>query len=77
MAERAWSSQSAEQEALPCASAHSLNFAVSDGHNFVATRFRSCPHEEPPSLYYAVGVWDANAGVRGSTPFRTPSQPRC
>ena len=32
----------------------SLNFAVSDGRHVVAVRYRTCRHEEPPSLYYAL-----------------------
>lgn len=32
----------------------SLNFAVTDGVHVVVTRYRTCPDEEPPSLYYAL-----------------------
>ena len=31
----------------------SLNFALSDGRYVIAVRYRTCRHEEPPSLYYA------------------------
>jgi glutamine amidotransferase len=46
-----------------CDAAHSLNFAVSDGFSLVATRFRSCLEQEPPSLYYGLGKLDASTGV--------------
>ena len=46
-----------------CDAAHSLNFAVSDGFSLVATRFRSCLEQEPPSLYYGLGELDASTGA--------------
>jgi len=35
----------------------SLNFAVTDGIRIVCVRYRSCPHEEPPSLYFAASKY--------------------
>jgi len=32
-----------------------MNFALTDGHTIVATRFRNHPTEEPPSLYFSYG----------------------
>lgn len=32
----------------------SLNLALTDGRSFVATRVRTNPCEEPPSLFYQV-----------------------
>ena len=40
-------------------SGSSLNFAASNGKTVVATRYRTCIDEEPPSLYYSV---DSNHG---------------
>mmetsp|Transcript_12076 Transcript_12076/g.15563 ORF Transcript_12076/g.15563 Transcript_12076/m.15563 type:complete len:430 (+) Transcript_12076:57-1346(+) len=34
----------------------SMNFAVSDGQGIIVTRFRSKDDEDPPSLYYKLGV---------------------
>uniref|UniRef100_A0A7S2SIF1 Glutamine amidotransferase type-2 domain-containing protein n=1 Tax=Rhizochromulina marina TaxID=1034831 RepID=A0A7S2SIF1_9STRA len=34
----------------------SMNFAVTDGKGLVVTRFRSSSAEDPPSLYYKLGV---------------------
>eukprot|EP01113_Clastostelium_recurvatum_P004885 TRINITY_DN12167_c0_g1_i5.p1 TRINITY_DN12167_c0_g1~~TRINITY_DN12167_c0_g1_i5.p1 ORF type:complete len:450 (+),score=41.87 TRINITY_DN12167_c0_g1_i5:23-1372(+) len=34
----------------------SLNFAVTDGHTTIATRFRNHPLDQPPSLYYRKGA---------------------
>ena len=40
-----------------------LNIAVSDGDRVVATRFRTCPDQEPPPMYYGLGSgWHAGAG---------------
>lgn len=39
----------------PCVhNGSSLNFAVTDGVSIIVTRFRTCKHEEPPSLYYSL-----------------------
>ena len=51
-----------------CDAAHSLNFAVSDGFSLVATRFRSCLEQEPPSLYYTIGQLDPSTGVASHDP---------
>ncbi len=51
------------KEAKGCDAAHSLNFAVSDGYSLVATRFRSCLEQEPPSLYYGLGELDSTTGM--------------
>jgi len=42
-------------EAFPGEVASSMNFAASDGETLVATRFRTCGMQEPPTLYYALG----------------------
>lgn len=34
----------------------SMNFAVTDGKGLIVTRFRSKDNEDPPSLYYQLGV---------------------
>jgi ergothioneine biosynthesis protein EgtC len=47
------------------------NFAVTDGHNVVATRYVSDPASEPHSLYYASG--EAFEAVEGSYRMR-PAQ---
>jgi len=60
-----------------CAAAHSLNFAVSDGFSLVATRFRSCLSQEPPSLYFGTGRFDAETGAieTGSGSILIASEP--
>jgi len=32
-----------------------MNFALTDGHTIVATRFRNHPMEDPPNLYFSFG----------------------
>ena len=54
--------------------ASSLNFAASDGHNVVATRFRSCDAEDPPTLYVA---WSAPAGQHGGGAYHHHPGPTC
>lgn len=41
----------------------SLNFAASDGNTLVATRFRTCGMQEPPTLYYTIGSYVDKNGV--------------
>lgn len=43
----------------------SLNFAVSDGYSLVATRYRSSPDEDPPTLYYKRNVEAGRLGGNG------------
>ena len=45
--------------------ASSLNFAASDGRYVVATRYRTCPWSDPPSLYYSLGDRDDDDGGGG------------
>ena len=35
-----------------------MNFAVSDGQGLIVTRFRSSRNQDPPSLYYKIGLSD-------------------
>lgn len=51
-----------------CKEASSLNLAATDGNTLVATRYRSCSSDEPPSLYYSYtpgGVWIASEPLDG------------
>jgi len=52
-----------------CHSSASMNFAVSDGHTLVATRFASCPHYEPPSLYFNNGTLQPGVLLVSSEPL--------
>jgi hypothetical protein len=45
----------------------SMNFAVTDGKGLVVTRFRSKDNEDPPSLYYQLGVDARYAASMGAT----------
>ena len=58
----------ATEEEGPC-DASSLNLAATDGRTLVATRYRTCPEDEPPSLYYARdargGLWIASEPLDG------------
>ena len=48
------------------ATASSLNFAAADGGgNIVATRFRSCDSEDPPTLYMGIAWGDAPSSACG------------
>ncbi|KAJ8599927.1 hypothetical protein CTAYLR_002872 [Chrysophaeum taylorii] len=47
---------------------NSLNFGVSDGKNLVVARYRSCPNEDPPTLYYKLA---RNGVVVASEPLDT------
>eukprot|EP01062_Namystynia_karyoxenos_P069518 TRINITY_DN64_c0_g1_i2.p1 TRINITY_DN64_c0_g1~~TRINITY_DN64_c0_g1_i2.p1 ORF type:complete len:448 (+),score=125.41 TRINITY_DN64_c0_g1_i2:81-1346(+) len=60
----------------PCVAGHtsSLNFAASDGRNVVATRFRSCDSEDPPTLY--LGTTTGTIADPTGCDFDNP-EPRC
>eukprot|EP00613_Pedinella_sp_CCMP2098_P070535 CAMPEP_0171921350 /NCGR_PEP_ID=MMETSP0993-20121228/20162_1 /TAXON_ID=483369 /ORGANISM="non described non described, Strain CCMP2098" /LENGTH=454 /DNA_ID=CAMNT_0012558707 /DNA_START=24 /DNA_END=1388 /DNA_ORIENTATION=+ len=45
-----------EAEAAIAWAPASMNFAVSDGRGLVMTRFRSSKDQDPPSLYYKLGI---------------------
>jgi glutamine amidotransferase len=55
----------------------SMNFAVSDGQGLVVTRFRSHKDEDPPSLYYKLGLsvrYRTDEGkLRAMAPGKAPS----
>ena len=45
----------------------SMNFAVSNGRGMVVTRFRSKADEDPPSMYYKMGVPDRYRADTGAS----------